>query len=285
MQALKSLSSPRLDTATAATATATRGKHSKTLRKAIATTLAIPMAATGLALASATPAHAVGTGRILASPCLNLRSGPSSTSPVVGCIPTNVTITITCTSRGSNVSSSYGTTNLWDRTSYAGKTGFVSDAWVYTGSWNPVAADCIGPTPPPAPAPAPTTTTARAVGVKKYVNTAEWGWCTWGAYEQWRARTGYYPALSGNAKDWAASARARGWTVVADAQNRAMVVFQPGVHGTHRTYGHVGWVTGVQRRADGVYVTFTEMNGLAGFGRYNTRTVKDIPGMSFILAP
>ncbi|GAB3588175.1 CHAP domain-containing protein [Calidifontibacter terrae] len=125
----------------------------------------------------------------------------------------------------------------------------------------------------------------RAVGQKSATNTGYGGQCTWGAMEQWRAATGYYPYITGNAKDWAASARAHGWTVVLDAQPRCIVVFQPGVQGADRTYGHVAWVTSIQRRADGLYVTFTEMNGPAGPWRYDVRTVKNVVGMSYILAP
>ena len=96
---------------------------------------------------------------------------------------------------------------------------------------------------------------------------------------------GYYPQLSGNAKAWAGSARANGWTVVADAQPRSIVVFQPGVWGVDRSMGHVGYVTGVRTSGAARYVTFIEMNGTAGFGRYDTRTRKDIAGMSYILLP
>ncbi|MCX6470728.1 MAG: CHAP domain-containing protein [Corynebacteriales bacterium] len=103
--------------------------------------------------------------------------------------------------------------------------------------------------------------------------------CTWGAKNFWFQATGYYPRIGGNAKDWASSARANGWTVVADAQPRSILVFQPRVHGADRNYGHVAWVDSVERRADGLYVRGRDTNGYGNF------LLKDIPGMSYILAP
>ncbi|MBK6872321.1 MAG: CHAP domain-containing protein [Kineosporiaceae bacterium] len=222
-------------------------------------------------------AQASGNGRVIASPCLNFRSAPTGSSGLLGCIPVNTNIVIDCTAGGTTVSGPYGASNLWDHTTYGGRPGYVSDAWVYTGTAAAVAPSCTY-----APVPA---TAGRAVGVKRFFNSGAAGNCTWGAYYQWYQGRGYYPALTGNAKDWAASARRQGWTVVADAQPRSIVVFQPRVYGADAGAGHVGWVTSTQRRADGLYVTFLEMNGTAGLGRWDQRTVKDIAGMSYILAP
>jgi surface antigen len=227
-------------------------------------------------MASATPA-----GRVLASPCLNFRSAASGTSTLVNCIPVNVTIAIDCTANGTAVTGPYGTTTLWDHTVYNGQAGYVSDAWVYTGSANAVAGTCAAP-PPPAPTPAPTS--GRTIGLKVSTNLGVAGYCTWGALEQWRANTGYYPSWSGDAMYWASTAKRNGWTVVPNAETRSIVVFQPGVQGA-RSSGHVGWVTSVDNRADGRYITFIEMNGTAGFNKWDNRTVKDIAGMSYILAP
>lgn len=57
------------------------------------------------------------------------------------------------------------------------------------------------------------------------------------------------------------------------------------MQGADPTYGHVAWVDSVEQRADGLYINITEMNGAAGPGVYNTRTVQDVVGMSYILAP
>jgi surface antigen len=221
---------------------------------------------------TADPADA-GTGRVLAQPNLNIRSGPSGATTLIGHIPYNTTVTVICVSRGTIVNGPFGASNLWDKVTYGGVTGFVSDAWLFTGSANAVAPPCD------AAAPAP----GRKVGRKSNSNTGVRGNCTWGAKEKWRQATGYYPQISGDAWQWKASAAANGWTVVADAQPRSIVVFQPGVQRASR-YGHVAWVDSVENRPDGRYIHITEMN-FVGFNVWSKRVVKDVVGMHYILAP
>lgn len=99
---------------------------------------------------TSTPATVpAGHGRVLIEPCLNLRSSASGSSSLTGCIPKGTIIAISCTAQGNSVTGPYGATALWDRTTYNGVTGFVSDAWVYTGVSGPVAGACATPTPPP----------------------------------------------------------------------------------------------------------------------------------------
>lgn len=230
-----------------------------------------------LTVAGSTAAFAAGNGRVIASPCLNLRAQANGGSSLIACIPYNTTIVIDCTAAGNSVTGPYGATSLWDHTSYNGRPGYVSDAWVYTGTARAVAGTCSAPAPAPA--------VGRTVGHKTWRNLGVPGNCTWAALEKWHAATGYYPYWWGDARYWASTARATGWTVVADAQPRSIVVFQPGVWGADSTHGHVAWVLSVQQRADGRWITFAEMNGTAGFNRWDTSTVKDVPGMSYILAP
>lgn len=187
---------------------------------------------------------------------------------------------LVCYERGQSVSGYYsryvkgGRSNIW----YRASDGYwIADIDLSTGSNNPVTPTCSSLT-------SAKTAYGRKIGAKRTWNAGVAGNCTWGAYEKWRAATGYYPALSGNAKDWATSAKKQGWSVVADAQAKSIVVFQPGVQGAGG-YGHVGWVTSTQKRKDGVYITITEMNYAGGLGKWHTRTVKDVPGMSYILAP
>jgi surface antigen len=116
------------------------------------------------------------------------------------------------------------------------------------------------------------------------------GYCTWGAQEQIHDHTGYYiKALTGNAEDWATQAEAGGWTVVGEAQRRSIAVFSSSLVGG---VGHVAWVDAV----NGKNLTITEMNmgfgGTAangyhttGFHEFDTRTVKEVPGISYILIP
>jgi hypothetical protein len=101
-------------------------------------------------VASLIPANPQGgTGRVLASPCLNLRAGPNGSTALVGCIPVDTTIAIACTATGNAVTGPYGTETTWDQTTNNGTTGYVADAWVYTGTNGPSAASCSGPAPAP----------------------------------------------------------------------------------------------------------------------------------------
>ena len=79
------------------------------------------------------------TGRVNTSgPSLLVRSGAHRTATIVGSVADGNTVTIRCQKRGDRVSGTYGTTDLWDRV--AG--GYVSDAYIYTGSDGRVAPDC-----------------------------------------------------------------------------------------------------------------------------------------------
>ncbi len=112
-------------------------------RTAIGVALLCALAATAVVVPPAgatTPAQ----GRILAKPCLDLHSYLSVASQKVGCIPFNTTIAIQCTDAGDKVAGPYGSSLVWDVTTYGGKTGYVPDAWVYTGTNNPVAPACAG---------------------------------------------------------------------------------------------------------------------------------------------
>jgi surface antigen len=116
------------------------------------------------------------------------------------------------------------------------------------------------------------------------------GYCTWGAQELIHDHTGYYiKALTGNAESWADQAAAGGWTVVADAQPHSIAVFSTAVVGG---VGHVAWVDSVH----GNNMTITEMNTgfggsvadgyrTTGFNQFDTRTVKNAQGISYILIP
>ena len=80
------------------------------------------------------------------------------------------------------------------------------------------------------------------------------GWCTYYAAAQSGA-----PANWGNANTWAYYARLSGWRV--SAAPTAGAIFQ-----TPRGYwGHVGIVDAVSE--DGTMMKYSDMNGLAGFGR------------------
>lgn len=70
---------------------------------------------------------------------LNVRSGPGTSYSVVRQVADGQTVTITCQERGEMVTGTYGTTSLWDKLSGG---GYVSDAYIYTGSDGQVAPTC-----------------------------------------------------------------------------------------------------------------------------------------------
>ena len=116
------------------------------------------------------------------------------------------------------------------------------------------------------------------------------GYCTWGTQEQIHVHTGYYVrALTGNAEVWSDQARAAGWTVVGEAQPRSIAVYSSSLVGG---VGHVAWVDAVDRDD----LTIVEMNfgygasaangwRTSGFGQFDTRIVKAVAGMTYILIP
>lgn len=76
------------------------------------------------------------------SPCLDFHSGPGHTYTKIGCIPDGTKINIDCIEQGNAVTGPYGTETIWDHTNYAGKAGYVADAFVYTGVNGAVAPTC-----------------------------------------------------------------------------------------------------------------------------------------------
>lgn len=97
---------------------------------------------TGKATAVAKACAKAATGHVIMSPCLNMRSGPSTAATVVTCVPVNTMLTITCTTTGTAVTGPYGTTKIWDHAAYLGKSGYLSDAYIYTGTGAAVAKTC-----------------------------------------------------------------------------------------------------------------------------------------------
>lgn len=81
---------------------------------------------------------AKGTVRTSGAP-LTVRSGPGTGFRAIGTRANGARVTIRCHKRGTRVTGTYGTSNLWDR--LAGG-GYISDAYVYTGSDGRVAPWC-----------------------------------------------------------------------------------------------------------------------------------------------
>lgn len=84
-------------------------------------------------------------------------------------------------------------------------------------------------------------------------NGYPFGFCTWYAATQAGAASNW-----GNANTWAAGARASGWTVTTTPRPGAIAQRGGGL-------GHVGIVEAVSE--DGTMMKFSDMNGIAGWGR------------------
>lgn len=69
---------------------------------------------------------------------LNVRSGPGTGYAAIGSLADGAHVTIRCHKYGQRITGTYGTTTLWDKIG----AGYVSDAYVYTGSDGRVAPMC-----------------------------------------------------------------------------------------------------------------------------------------------
>ncbi len=69
---------------------------------------------------------------------LNLRAGPGTGYAAIGSLADGARVTITCQKVGQKVTGTFGSSTLWDRVG----SGYVSDAYVYTGVDGRVAPNC-----------------------------------------------------------------------------------------------------------------------------------------------
>ncbi len=63
---------------------------------------------------------------------LNIRSGSGTNFSQVGSIPSGATARVSCTSTGEVTDGPFGPTDKWDRVTYNGATGYVTDEYVDT---------------------------------------------------------------------------------------------------------------------------------------------------------
>ncbi|SFI62201.1 hypothetical protein [Amycolatopsis sacchari] len=105
---------------------------------------AVGIAATAVLLGTAPAMAATGTVHTDSGAPLTVRSSPSTSAGAVGTIAEGKSVTIDCQTNGDTVSGKYGTTDIWDHVPASG--GYISDAYVYTGSDGRVAPDCSGTT-------------------------------------------------------------------------------------------------------------------------------------------
>jgi surface antigen len=243
------------------------------------------------------PANADATGTVKAQ---TQRTNAPNLGSQDGVYNVGEKLTLVCSTPGENVKGFFsfnepngGWDNLWYRTS---DNHYVADVDIETGTLKAVAPDCgtlgsQGQQSPQQQAGSTSQDRTRGATIDYNPLSDYEGYCTWGAQEKVHDHTGYYiQALRGTAVNWANEAKTAGWTVVDDAQPRSIVVFSSAVAGNPD--GHVAWVDAV----NGKDVTITEMNygpgataangyRTTGFHKFDTRTVKDVPGMSYILIP
>lgn len=86
---------------------------------------------------SPAPTSVTGTVNTKGAP-LTIRADASTDADAVGSVADGEKVTISCQKKGTSVTGTYGTTTLWD---YIGN-GYVSDAYVNTGSDGQVAPTC-----------------------------------------------------------------------------------------------------------------------------------------------
>jgi len=124
--------------------------HRRRVATAVATAalVAVPL----VCAVGADAATATGTVNTTGSPgpALTVRAEPTSRSAAVGHRADGATVTIVCQTYGQQVTGTYGTTNLWDQVKSG---GYVSDAYIRTGSDGLVAPLCRGTTTPTEPTP------------------------------------------------------------------------------------------------------------------------------------
>ena len=225
------------------------------------------VACTALALAfaaaaSATSGTVTGTGS-----CLNERTGPGTGYSVITCISDGTSVGIACQTTGDTVTGPWGPTNIWDYIDYGNRGGYVTDAYVYTGTNGFVAPHCHGNQP--------------VVGNDYPYSCIDcvdpWNFytreCT--SFVAWRMNHQYGVAFTntmgggrwGNAMNWDDNGRALGYTVDHVPTPGAIAEFEPGVGGAS-SLGHVALVASVS----GGNVTIEEYNFWYAYG-YDYRTI------------
>lgn len=122
-----------------------------TRRRRLVTAAAAAFVAVPLVIGvAANAASATGTVNTTGNPgpALTVRAKPTAQSDAVGRRSDGARITIVCQTYGQQVTGTYGTTKIWDKVKSG---GYVSDAYIRTGSDGLVAPLCTGTTPPTEP--------------------------------------------------------------------------------------------------------------------------------------
>jgi len=137
----------------------------------LATTALAAITAVGLGAGVASAAVS-GTVHTSGS-ALTVRSGPSTAWTGYTSVANGATVSIYCQVNGQSVTGTYGTTTLWDQLTSG---GFVSDAYIYTGSDGQVAPTCGYAASPPRANPRGADA-AISWEFARLGDTSQEGWC------------------------------------------------------------------------------------------------------------
>lgn len=213
---------------------------------------------------------------------LTVRKRPSPSSRAVRKVADGSRVRIVCQTRGPSVTGKYGTSRIWDKLAHG---GYVSDAYIYTGTDGRVAKDCKTRKA----APSPNTSGARPPSIKLR-NDYPFKQASWNDADPWafykrectsfvayrlnkvmkfsnRMRGGHF----GNAENWDENARALGFSVNTHPTVGSVLVRNSG------TYGHVAMVAKVGRGR-----VFVEQYNAGGTHRYSKEWLTVTGEMTFI---
>jgi surface antigen len=191
---------------------------------------------------------------------LTVRSGAGTGYGSVGSVADGAAVTISCQTRGTTITGTYGTSSVWDK--ITSPVGYVSDAYIYTGSDGTVAPPCIQTLTDDYPYKSDSSSEADPWNFYKRE-------CV--SFAAWRVRerlgvdlTNSYRGVHwGNAINWDNAALSAGVKVDQTAKVGAIAQWNTG------TYGHVAYVARVN--GDGT-ILLEEYNYLSAHN-YDTRTV------------
>jgi uncharacterized protein YraI len=217
---------------------------------------AVPAAAVvALLLGTAGTAHAAATGTVVTSgAALTVRAAPGTGYTGFSSVANGATVSISCQVTGTSVTGTYGTTKLWDMITSG---GFVSDAYVNTGSAGQVAPTCAYAASPPRANPNGADA-AISWEFAQLGSTANEGWCLkfQGQAYGW-SYTGFNTAE--DAGDWI---EANGYLHTTGTPPRGALVWYHNSAGT----GHI-----VVSLGQGLIIG-TSVNGAVGVAGYLYRT-------------
>ncbi len=129
---------------------------------------------TGILVFGTTTAAFAASGTVnTAGTALTVRAAPGTNFDAFGSVADGAGVTILCQTTGTSVTGTYGTSTVWDM---IGSGGFVSDAYVYTGSDGRVAPACSYVGLPPRANPRGRDA-AISYEFARLGSSAEEGWC------------------------------------------------------------------------------------------------------------